>query len=185
MDNFTENRLASPTPSRARRALHARGARDILAPRSTKDLHWEDRFAKNAESVTPRQSRWFASLMGVAAVAIIAQAAIAGQFVAHPGSAGWILAHGLISYATLATTLAAAVFTVAKLRRSQRIVTALTVGLFGLAVAQTIIGYLVTAGIDALLIVHIPLAFIVFGLAGWLSVKATALTTVSHRRFRG
>jgi heme A synthase len=143
-----------------------------------------DRFAKNADAVSPAQARWFTRLTGIAAMAIIAQAAIAGEFNSHPGNAGWVLAHGLVSYVTLAATLAAAVFTLAQFRRTQQTVTILATGLFGLTVAQTIIGYLITvAGANILLVVHIPLAFVIFGLAGWLAVKAVAING-TKRRFR-
>ena len=183
MDNFTDTRsprLRSSTPL-AGRSTGARRPRRVFL-----GSDWHDRLTKNADSVTPVQARWFAALMGLAAIAIIAQAAIAGEFVANSSNGGWIFAHGLIAYVTLGSTLAAAVFAVINFRSSQPAITALASGLFGLTLAQTAIGYLITVlGQDALLIVHIPLAFIVFGLTGWLSIRATAITAVSHRRFRG
>jgi hypothetical protein len=53
------------------------------------------------------------------------------------------------------------------------------VALFVLVVAQTAIGHLITEGKqDGLIGVHVPLAFVVFGLTIWLSIRTAILRRV-------
>ena len=140
------------------------------------------RFAGNVSELTRSQARVFFGLAGTASVVILVQAIVAGQFVAQPGNSGWIFAHGVMSYVTLAATLALAVFAVAQLRRSRSALTLLCSGLFVLTAVQTVIGYLITVGGQLGWVgVHVPLAFLIFGLTAWLSAKGAAIARAARR----
>ena len=60
------------------------------------------------------------------------------------------------------------------LRRTHAVLTVGAVVLFGLAIAQTGIGHLITDyGDNGLIAVHVPLAIVVTGVGVWLSLRAT------------
>lgn len=139
------------------------------------------RFAGNVSELTRSQARVFFGLAGSASLVILVQAVVAGQFVAQPGNSGWIFAHGVMSYVALAATLALAVFAVAQLRRSRSTLTLLCSGLFVLTAVQTVIGYLITVGGQLGWVgVHVPLAFLIFGLTAWLSAKGAAIASAAR-----
>jgi heme A synthase len=175
MEKFSDLRPSSRRTV-GRSARNVAPHRSRTARRSDLELNWTTRFSSGVDLLSAGQIKWFARFTITAAVAIIVQAVIAGQFVAQPKSQGWVFAHGLISYVTLAATLAAAIYAVSSLRKTQAAVTRLSVLLFALTAVQTVVGYLITVGGQLGWVgVHVPLAFVVFGLTGWLSLKAGAI----------
>lgn len=133
------------------------------------------------ELSSPRVSRLLTGLVGGASAAVFLQAFSAGVFVDSAGRDSWITVHGVIADLTWVTALVTAVVAFRQLRRTHRRLWLGAATLFLLALAQTGIGHLITdEGMDGLVVVHIPLAMAIFGLAVWLS-----LTTARARRRQG
>jgi hypothetical protein len=104
----------------------------------------------------------FSALVGVTSLAIFAQAVVAGEFVSQDHRKGWIDVHGIV--ADVVDVLALATM------------------LFALVVVQTFIGHEITDNKqDWLIGIHVPLAFIIFGLAIWLPIQSVALRRSAPR----
>ncbi len=118
----------------------------------------------------------FSALVGLTSLAIFFQAITAGQFVSQEHRGGWISAHDVIANVVAVLALATMVFTIVALRKVSRPLLIGTVALFVLVVLQTLIGHQITdAHQDWLIGLHVPIAFLVFGLAVWLPIRAIAL----------
>jgi len=117
----------------------------------------------------------FAALTGLTALAILLQAVFAGEFINRAHRGGWLSAHDVNGDVTIALAVITAIYALVALRQSAR---PLVIGAVTLAVlvgAQAAIGHAVTdGGHDWLLVIHIPLALLVFALTIWLSVHARA-----------
>lgn len=112
-------------------------------------------------------------LIGVTSTAILLQAVTAGVFVDQEGRDSWVTVHGLIADATWICALATAVVAFRRVRRTRPDVWFGAAALFVLALAQTGLGHLITdGGMDWLIVLHIPVAMIIFGLSIWLAVAA-------------
>lgn len=120
-------------------------------------------------------SRAFAALTGLTSLAIFAQAITAGAFINQPGRQGWVDVHGMVANAAWVFALVTAVLAVVSFRTLAPALTGAAVALFVLLIIQTGMGYAIAGGADGLLIVHVPLALLVFGLTVWLSVRAALL----------
>ncbi len=117
-------------------------------------------------------ARAFNALVGVTTLGIFLQAITAGEFVSQEHRAGWISAHDIIGNATLVVALVTAILGVVSLRRSSPAIAWASVALFVLLVLQIVIGHLITDGKqDGWIGVHVPLAFVIFAIAIWLSVR--------------
>ena len=124
-------------------------------------------------SVTNRSTlpRAFSVLAGLTTAAVFLQAVTAGFFVNQDGRDSWVTVHGIIADVTWVLALVTAIVAFRRLRRLQPTLWRLSAALFVLALAQTGIGHLISdEGMDALIVVHVPLALVVFGLAGWLAL---------------
>jgi hypothetical protein len=136
-------------------------------------------------STAPRtgaKTRPFALLTGLTTLAICVQAITAGQFVNQDGKDGWVTVHGVVADASWVLALATAVVAFLTIRRVQLRLVVASAALFVITLAQTGIGHLITDdGKDGLIGVHVPLAFVIFGLTAWLFVRALRL----HRRTAG
>lgn len=118
--------------------------------------------------------RAFSVLVGCTTFAILTQAVTAGMFVNQDGRDSWVSVHGVIADVTWAVALATALVGFRQVRRGHLRLWLASVGLFVLVLAQTGIGHLISdGGMDSLIVVHVPMAMLVFALAIWLSV-ATA-----------
>ena len=125
-----------------------------------------------------RQSvRAVAVCMYLSMLALLVQAILAGQFVDQGGTDKWVNAHGAVANAAWALPLIALIVAVARIgRHFLPIVAAIGVFLAG-ALIETGLGHLITDHNDAWAIgVHIPLAMVLVGLGGWLSLNLTRLT---------
>ncbi len=119
----------------------------------------------------PAALRIFNALLGVTTLGIFLQAVTAGEFVSQQHRDGWITAHNIISNATLLVAVVAAVFgfVAGTAYRSTAWASAV---LAVLLVVQIVIGHLITDGKqDGWIGVHVPLAFVIFGLTIWLSIR--------------
>ena len=125
---------------------------------------------------SPNTLRGFSALVGVTALAIFAQAIVAGEFVSQDHRKGWISAHDVAADIVVALALATMIFTIVALRKTSRALLVATIILLVATVLQTFIGHQITDNSqDWLIGIHVPLAFIVFGIAIWLPIKAVAL----------
>lgn len=130
----------------------------------------------NSHSTTSNRSPVFAGLTGLTTLAIFAQAVIAGQFVSQDGKDNWISAHNITANLVVGLALITAVFAAVTMRHVVPRLVGWSVVLFVLTVAQTAIGHQITdASQDALIAVHVPLAFVIFGLTLWLSIQAVQM----------
>lgn len=112
-------------------------------------------------------------LVWMTTVAIFCQAIIAGQFVSQDGKDGWITVHGVVADASWVLSLITVGYAFLTLRRHFPVLVRLAAALFAVTLLQTGIGHLITdSGVDWLIAVHVPLAFVVFGVAGYESVWA-------------
>jgi heme A synthase len=115
--------------------------------------------------------RAFNALVGVTALGIFLQAITAGEFVSQEHRGGWITAHNIISNVTVTVAVAAAIAGFAA-GRINRTAAWASVVLALLLVVQIVIGHLITdAKQDGWIAVHVPLAFVIFGLTIWLSIR--------------
>jgi hypothetical protein len=118
----------------------------------------------------------FAALVGLTTLAILLQAVFAGEFVDRAKTGGWLSAHNTNAIVVIALAVFTAIYAVATLRASARPLVIGSVVLAVLLIIQTVIGHAITDDNDnGLLVIHIPLAMLVFGLAIWLSAKARSL----------
>lgn len=123
--------------------------------------------------------RAFAILVGLTVLFVFLQSLTAGEFISDGLSQGakevWTDAHGLIAYPVMVFALAAAVVGALRLRAARGAVVGAAV-LFVLAVVQWLLGHCITTlGWDWVTPWHVVLAFVVYGLSIWLSVRSAAL----------
>jgi hypothetical protein len=113
------------------------------------------------------------ALIWLTTAAIFCQAVIAGQFVSQDGKDGWITVHGVVADASWVLSLITVGYAFTTLRRHFPMLVRVAAVLFLVTLLQTGIGHLITeAGVDWLIAIHVPLAFIVFAVAGYLSIWA-------------
>lgn len=124
-------------------------------------------------TASPSIYRWFAILTGLTSLSIFVQAIVAGLFVSQSHRNSWIDVHGIVANVVVVLALATAIFAIVTLRRVLRSVMWGSAVLFVLVVIQVVLGHLITdASLDGLIAVHVPLAFVVFGLSGWLAAQS-------------
>ena len=122
-------------------------------------------------------------LVWMTTLAIFCQAVIAGQFVSQDGRDGWITVHGVVADVSWVLTLISAGYAYFRLRTHFPLLVRWSGVLFVATLLQTGIGHLITEkGMDWLIMVHVPLAFVVFAAAGYLSVWAIR---VRHQATKG
>lgn len=130
---------------------------------------------ESVPNTTPQRStgqRVFSALVGVTTLGIFLQAITAGEFVSQEHRGGWIDVHNIVANATLLVALATAIVGLVAVRRTEAAAAWASVVLFVLLVVQIAIGHLITEGKqDSWIGVHVPLAFVVFGITIWLSIR--------------
>ncbi len=120
----------------------------------------------------PRGLRLFNALVGVTTLGIFLQAITAGEFVSQKDRDGWIAVHNVIANVTIVVALVTAVIGLVLVRATDRVLAWSGLVLFVLLLAQTALGHLITEGkADGLIGVHVPLAFVIVGLAVWLAIR--------------
>src|SRR5947209_15450724 len=119
----------------------------------------------------PSLPRSFVVLVGLTSTAILLQAITAGVFVGQDGRDSWVNVHGVIADVTWLCALVTAIVAFRRVRPVQPRLWVASATLFVLALAQTGLGHLISdGGMDSLIVVHVPLAMIIFGLTIWLAV---------------
>jgi hypothetical protein len=117
------------------------------------------------------RARAFNALIGVTTLGIFLQAITAGEFVSQDHRGGWIVAHDVTSNVTITVAVIAAVAGFAA-GRAHRTAAWASVVLVVLLLVQIVLGHLITDGKqDGWIGVHVPLAFVIFGLTIWLAVR--------------
>lgn len=125
-----------------------------------------------ATAAAPTGLRVFNMLVGLTSLGILLQAITAGEFVSQDGRDPWIAAHDIIANVTIVVALALTIVGIVSVRRIDRVLNWSAIALFVLLLVQTVLGHLITdAKADGLIGVHVPVAFVVFGLAVWLSIR--------------
>jgi hypothetical protein len=118
----------------------------------------------------------FAALIGLTTLAILLQAVFAGEFVDRSHTGGWLSAHNANAVVVIALAVITAIYAVVALRNTARALVIGSIVLAVLVIVQTVIGHAITDDNDnGLLVIHVPLAMLAFGLTIWLSVKARSL----------
>ena len=124
----------------------------------------------------------FAILVGLAVLFVFLQSLTAGEFIAdglsEPVKEVWKTAHGLIAYPLMLSSLAAAILAWSRLR-TIRPLWIMTGALFVSSVVQWLLGHAISnLGMDWVTPFHVVLAFVVYGLAIWLSIRSASLNRV-------
>ena len=129
---------------------------------------------------SPSTLKWFSALVGLTSLAIFVQAVTAGEFVSQKHRDGWIDVHGIVADVVTVLALVTMIVTIVTLRRASRPLLVGTIVLFVLVVIQSFLGHQITDNHqDWLIGIHVPLAFLVFGIAVWLPINAVALRRAS------
>jgi hypothetical protein len=122
--------------------------------------------------------RPYAILMGIATLLIFLQSFTAGEFVNQKGDGpeAWQGVHGILGLVAILFPLAAAIVALVRLRTLAPRLWLLTALLFALTVVQWVLGGLIAhAEQDELIVAHVVNAFLIYGLAIWLSVRSALL----------
>jgi hypothetical protein len=128
-----------------------------------------------------RPARSFAVLSALTTLAVLLQAVTAGQFVQREGRDSWVTVHGVIADASWVLALITAGYGFVKLRGTHRTLVDAAVVLFIVTLAQTGIGHLITDdGQDGWIALHVPLAVVISGLTGWLTLRAVRTARSAH-----
>jgi hypothetical protein len=133
-------------------------------------------------TTSPATFKWFSALTGLTSLSILVQAAIAGEFVSQKHRGGWIDAHDIVADVVAALALATMIFAIVRLRKTNRALMVGTIVLFVLVDIQVFIGHRITDNNqDWLIGIHVPLAFIIFGIAIWLPINSAMLRRASAK----
>ena len=126
--------------------------------------------------------RLFNALTGVTTLGLLLQAITAGEFVSQEHREEWIDVHSVIGNVTLAIALVAAVVGIASMLGSEPGLVWASSVLFVLMTVQVILGRLITdLHQDGWIGVHVPLAFVIFGGAIWISIRGAARRRATAR----
>lgn len=130
-------------------------------------------------AVTRSTRRSYAIFVGLTVFFIFLQSLTAGEFIESglPDSAkeAWTTAHGLIAYPVMVFALIATIIAFRRLGQVRGL-PLLTGFLFAASVAQWLLGHAITTlGMDWVTPFHVILAFVIYGLAIWLSVRSAGL----------
>lgn len=119
--------------------------------------------------------RIFSILNGLTLLGVLLQAVWAGEFIDRAGQSAWITVHEIGAFVVVVLALATALAAVT-LRRAHSVLTLGALGLLALIVVQTGLGEAITrAGARELIVAHVPLAVLIFGLGVYLSSMGARL----------
>jgi len=136
------------------------------------------------QDVSPVAARLYAIFTGITVLFIFLQSITAGSFIEDgiPDSAKqtWTDVHGVLAYPIMVFALIAAIIALRSLRTAGR-VSVFAAILFVASVAQWLSGHAISGlGMDWITPFHVALAFIIYGLAIWLSVQSAQLRRLSR-----
>lgn len=117
------------------------------------------------------EGRWEpVSRVDIHAQFVVASAERVGEFIDRTGRDDWITAHEIGAFVVVVLALASAVLAVVALRRTHSALAFGAIALLGLIIAQTGLGEAITRGsADELIVLHVPIAMLIFGLGVYLS----------------
>lgn len=125
---------------------------------------------------SPAAVRVFSMVNGLTLLGVLLQAVWAGQFIDRAGRAPWITVHEITGFVVVVLSLLTALVAIALLRRANPALTWGAVGQFLLIVVQTGLGEAISkAGADNLIVSHVPIAMLIFGLGIYLSIAGARL----------
>ena len=139
----------------------------------------------SAPHPTPAFRRAFAIAIGVTVLFIFLQSLTAGTFIEdglpRGARATWTDVHGFIAYPVMVFALLSAIIALRGLRSVRGL--ALMAGLlFAGCVAQWLSGHAIsTLRMDWITPFHVALAFVIYGLAIWVSVKTASMRRSANR----
>jgi heme A synthase len=123
----------------------------------------------------------FSILNGLTLLGVLLQAVWAGGFIDRTGRGAWLTAHEIGAFVVVVLALASAVLA-AMLRRSSSALVLGALGLLVLIVAQTGLGEVITrGGAEGLIVIHVPIALLIFGLGVYLSSVGAQLRRSAAR----
>lgn len=129
---------------------------------------------------SPGAIRLFSIVNGLTLLGVLLQAVWAGEFMSRTERATWLTVHEIGGFVVVVLSLIAALVATVLLRRADPALTFGAAGLFVLILIQTGLGEAITkAGRDELIVSHVPLAMLIFGLGVYLSVAGARLHRVS------
>lgn len=112
---------------------------------------------------------------GLTLLGVLLQAVWAGAFIDRPGQSTWISVHEISGFVVVVLALASTLASIT-LRRAHPGLTLSACGLLVLIIVQTGLGEAITkAGANNLLVAHVPVAVLVFGLGVYLSSMGARL----------
>jgi Na+/H+ antiporter NhaD/arsenite permease-like protein len=113
---------------------------------------------------------------GLTLLGVLLQAVWAGQFIDRAERAPWVTVHEIGGFVIVLLSLVTALVAAVLLRRASPALTFGAIGQFLLIVVQTGLGEAISkAGSQELLVSHVPLAMLIFGLGMYLSVAGAQL----------
>ncbi|HEX6403338.1 MAG TPA: hypothetical protein VF003_09335 [Pseudonocardiaceae bacterium] len=124
----------------------------------------------------PAAVRIFSIVNGLTLLGVLLQAVWAGLFIDQTGRDMWITVHEIGGFVVVLLALVTALVAAALLRRADSALTLGAVGLLVLIVVQTGLGEAITtSGRQELIVSHVPLAMLIFGLGIYLSIAGARL----------
>lgn len=113
--------------------------------------------------------RLFSILNGLTLLGVLLQAVWAGEFIDQPGRGAWNTVHEMSGFVVVVLALATALAAL-RLRRAHSALAPGAVGLLVLIIVQTGLGEAISkAGADGLIVAHVTIAMLIFGLGVYLS----------------
>lgn len=123
--------------------------------------------------------RIFSVLNGLTLLGVLLQAVWAGEFIDRTGQGIWISVHEISGFVVVVLALASALAAIT-LRRAHPALTLGACGLLVLIIVQTGLGEAITkAGANELIVAHVPIALLIFGLGVYLSSMGARLRRAS------
>ncbi|MGH3670644.1 MAG: hypothetical protein ACRDSH_08400 [Pseudonocardiaceae bacterium] len=123
----------------------------------------------------PGAIRAFSILNGLTLLGVLLQAVWAGEFIDRTERGVWLSAHEIGAFVVVVLALVTAV-AAATLRRASSVLALGALAQLLLIVVQTGLGEAITeGGVDGLVVAHVPIAMLIFGLGIYLSIAGAQL----------
>ncbi len=146
---------------------------------NTRSSHLDTLDEAGEQQIPAGARRLFVISIGIATLFVFFQSLTSGEFITE-GLAGdvkevWITIHGFTAYPIMVFSLLAAVVAAMRLTARRSLFLG-SIALFVTAVMQWLLGHAIsTLHMDWVTPFHVVLAFVVYGLAIWLAVRAARL----------
>jgi heme A synthase len=125
---------------------------------------------------SPAAVKTFSMVNGLTLLGVLLQGVWAGLFIDRAEREPWVTVHEIGGFVVVVLSLVTALVAITLLRRADPALTFGAVGLLLLLVIQTGLGEGISkAGSQELLVSHVPLAMLIFGLGVYLSVAGARL----------